>query len=54
MITRNRSLVVLVMMNIFLLGPSVAGQKRSEASGRDKFVGAWRLVSIETIRPNGE
>jgi hypothetical protein len=54
MTTQNRSLVVLVMMNIVLLGPSVAGQKRSEASARDKFVGAWRLVSIETIRPNGE
>jgi hypothetical protein len=54
MTTQNRSLMVLVMMNIVLLGPSVAGQKRSEASARDKFVGAWRLVSIETIRPNGE
>jgi hypothetical protein len=54
MTTQNRSLVVLVMMNIVLLGPSVAGQTRSEASARDKFVGAWRLVSIETIRPNGE
>ena len=54
MTTQNRSLVVLVMMSIALLGPSVAGQMRSEASARDKFVGAWRLVSIETIRPNGE
>jgi len=40
MTTQNRSLVVLVMMNIVLLGPSVAGQTRSEASARDKFVGA--------------
>lgn len=54
MTTQNSSLVVLVIMNIVLLGPSVAGQKRSEASARDNFVGAWRLVSIETIRPNGE
>jgi len=54
MTTQNRSLVVLVMMNIVLLRPSVAGQKPSGASARNKFVGAWRLVSIETIRPNGE
>ena len=25
-----------------------------DAATREKFVGAWRLVSIETIRPNGE
>jgi lipocalin-like protein len=54
MSSQNRSLVVIVMMNIALLGPSVAGQMWSEASARDKFVGAKRLVSIETIRPNGE
>jgi hypothetical protein len=40
MSSQNRSLVVLVMMDIALLGPSVAGQKRSEACARDKFVGA--------------
>jgi hypothetical protein len=31
-----------------------AGQGTSVPSVRDKFVGAWRLVSIETVRPNGE
>ena len=54
MTIQNRSLVVLVMMNILLVAPRVAGQSKSDASARQKLVGAWRLVSIETIRPNGE
>ena len=29
-------------------------QTTSEVSARERFVGAWRLVSIETLRPNGE
>jgi len=32
----------------------LAGQKAPDASSREKLVGAWRLVSIETIRPNGD
>jgi hypothetical protein len=28
--------------------------KPNAASVRDQLIGAWRLVSIETIRPNGE
>jgi hypothetical protein len=51
---QNRSLLILVLMNILLVGPSGAGQAKSDVSAPEKFVGAWRLVSIETIRPNGE
>jgi hypothetical protein len=32
---------------------SLFGQSKSQATVAD-FVGAWKLVSIETIRPNGE
>ena len=38
---------------VALLVP-VAGQPRPDAAGKEQFVGAWRLISIETIRPNGE
>ena len=31
-----------------------AGQETSVPSIREKFAGAWRLVSIATVRPNGE
>jgi lipocalin-like protein len=27
---------------------------RPTANTQEKFVGAWRLVSVETVRPNGE
>jgi hypothetical protein len=38
---------------LFSLLPA-AGQTSSDNSIRDQFVGAWRLVSIETIKTNGE
>jgi hypothetical protein len=31
-----------------------SGQARPVLSPKEQLVGAWRLVSIETIRPNGE
>jgi hypothetical protein len=31
-----------------------SGQARPVLSSKEQLVGAWRLVSIETIRPNGE
>ena len=37
-----------------MAAPSIAGQAKTDDSAREKFVGAWRLVSVETIRPNGE
>lgn len=54
MTIQNRSLVVFLTMNILLVAPRVGGQAEPDAAAREKFVGAWRLVSIETIRPNGE
>jgi hypothetical protein len=42
-------LVIGVLFPVWL-----SGQVKSEAPAQEKFVGAWRLVSIETIRPNGE
>jgi len=38
-----------------LLAPLVlSAQSQSDASVREKLVGAWRLVSVETVKPNGE
>jgi hypothetical protein len=51
---RRLVLVCLLMLGSFAAVPSLVGQKKSDGSVREKFVGAWRLVSIETIRPNGE
>ncbi|HTR25457.1 MAG TPA: lipocalin-like domain-containing protein [Terriglobales bacterium] len=33
---------------------SSAEEKSPAATGKDEFVGAWQLVRVETIRPNGE
>ena len=48
------AVVLLVVVAALLAIPSLAGQKSIDGSVRKPFVGAWRLVSIETIRPNGE
>jgi hypothetical protein len=37
-----------------LLIASLHGQAKPVALTSDQLVGAWRLVSIETVRPNGE
>jgi hypothetical protein len=37
-----------------LCGLPATGQTISNSSVRDQFVGAWRLVSVETIKANGE
>jgi Lipocalin-like domain len=44
---------ILLALGVALLSP-VTGQSRPDAGAKDQFVGAWRLVSIETLRPNGE
>ncbi len=33
---------------------SASGQTKAEGPVRERLLGAWRLVSLETIRPNGE
>jgi len=32
----------------------LSAQTKAPAPASDQLIGAWRLVSIETIRPNGE
>ena len=47
-----------LLISLIALGATMAGfAARSGATGdvtRAKFLGAWRLVSVETIRSNGE
>ena len=42
------------IVGAFLVVSSVAGQTKADGSLRDQLIGAWRLVSIETVRPSGE
>ena len=53
---RWRSLFVLCALAIGPSGPFRASSTsaKPESPGRDKLIGAWRLISVETIRPNGE
>lgn len=51
---RKYSVVVVCVAFAFLATLSPAGPKKSDSSAREPFVGAWRLVSIETVRPNGD
>ena len=37
-----------------LLPAPATGQALPDGTAKEQLVGAWRLVSIETIRPNGE
>jgi hypothetical protein len=37
-----------------LVSQSTAAQTKSNSVTSEDLIGAWRLVSIETIRPNGE
>lgn len=51
---RRLLLACLLRLGVFpAIFPSAA-QKKSDGSVREKFVGAWRLVTLETVRPNGE
>ena len=46
-----RCILPLVLVS---LGVLAAGQSTSDQKLRDQLPGAWRPVSIETIKPNGE
>jgi lipocalin-like protein len=51
------SYCVLFCLAILVWGqptPAVSPSTAQGASISDRFIGAWRLVSVETIRPNGE
>lgn len=42
-----------VLCSVLLVAP-LYGQSKPAAPTGDQLIGAWRLVSIETVRPNGE
>jgi len=46
-----RCILLLVLVSPLALA---AGQSPSEQKLRDQLPGAWRLVSVETIKPNGD
>jgi hypothetical protein len=50
----QRSLLLGALAAAAWAAPAIAAQPKSDASVRDQFIGAWRLVSVETIRTNGE
>lgn len=50
---RLRPRILLCVIFAVLAATLAAGQETASPV-RDKFVGAWRLISIETVRPNGE
>jgi hypothetical protein len=43
-----------VLMAVALLSLPLAGQTKPDKPVRDQLTGAWRLVSVETTRANGE
>jgi hypothetical protein len=51
---RRSFLVCAILLTAFVVVPSLAGQTKSAGTTSDQLVSAWRLVSIETVRPNGE
>ena len=48
------TLCLLTVVSSQSISASAQQAKPDAASVRDQLIGAWRLVSIETIRPNGE
>lgn len=48
-----RFFLLFVFLPALALAQSPSGQKPAQ-SIKDQFIGAWRLVSIETMRANGE
>jgi hypothetical protein len=53
---RVSSFIFCLIIGLAILPSAVCAQEKAtqEESIADKFVGAWRLVSVETKRPNGE
>jgi Lipocalin-like domain len=54
MLIRRLFMLCLLAVGMFQLVVSVAAQTKPDGPVRKQLVGAWRLVNIETIRPNGE
>lgn len=51
---RIRLLLPSLLVTISMLGYHSYGQAPASDSVSQKLIGAWRLVSVETTRPNGE
>ena len=49
-----RALFCLVVVLCVALNPATSSPAAESASVTEQFVGAWRLLTVETIRPNGE
>ena len=49
-----RSLLQSALLIMAILGGRLSGQEQPKESVREKFIGAWRLVSIETVKANGD
>ena len=54
MLMRRLFLFYMLAVCVFLAVLPLAGQTKSDASVREQLIGAWRLVSVETVRSNGE
>jgi hypothetical protein len=54
MISRRALQLGLATFCALLLGCSATAQTKTDLTLRERLTGAWRLVSIETIRPSGE
>ena len=52
--SRRLLLLWLVILTTISSATPSAAQPQSDKSVREQLIGTWRLVSIETIRPNGE
>ena len=53
----SRYLLLLCLLTVVASAPICVPAQQAKpdaASARNQLIGAWRLVSIETIRPNGE
>jgi hypothetical protein len=54
MLTRQLLLLWMFAVGAFLPGSPLTAQTKTDRPVREQLIGAWRLVSIETIRANGD
>ena len=51
--SRPRVLAIVFLTLTVVSGVALVGQQERPASDRDRFIGAWRLVSLEAPGPDG-
>ncbi len=51
---QTRAILCALVLTALLSLYGVAQQPKSDIEPKEHLIGAWRLVSVETIRPNGE